>query len=336
MARLHVHHGIDSLSDLPPGVVLSIGNFDGLHRGHRAILSLAASLRGPAGVAVITFEPHPLTVLRPASAPPRLSPLPVKEALLSEAGVDHLVVLPPAPEVLGLTAEQFWSLVRDGARPAHVIEGESFSFGKNRGGTIQRLAQWTAENGVKLHVVNPVRVPLLDCHVVPVSSSLVRWLLLEGRVRDAAIALGRAYALQGTVVKGFQRGREIGIPTANLDCGEQLVPADGVYIGRAAVGGRTYPAALSIGTMPTFGQHQQQVEAHLIGFDGDLYGKRLCVEIVDWLRDQWKFPSVESLLVRMRVDVAMAEKRAAAEGVSEPIVSIAAASSSDSGAANNQ
>ena len=303
---MNTQHGLDALRRLPPGSVLSIGNYDGLHLGHREILGTASSLRAasPASrLAVATFEPHPLTVLRPDRAPPRLTTPDRKRDLLERAGVDEYVVLPPTPDVLNLTAEQFWQVLRDEARPAHLVEGESFNFGKGRGGSIDRLREWTAGSPVRLHVVPPVTVALLDLQVVPVSSSLVRWLVAHGRVRDAAVCLGRAYELVGPVVKGHQRGRLMGMPTANVDCGDQLVPADGVYAGRGEVDGRAYPVALSVGTMPTFGPNARQVEAHLIGFEGDLYGQTLRVEVLDWLREQRKFKGIGALKAQLAEDV---------------------------------
>jgi riboflavin kinase/FMN adenylyltransferase len=278
--------------------VISVGNFDGVHRGHAEILARATALRdGTPGakLAVVTFEPHPLTVLRPEAVPPRLSTAALKRDLLAKAGADVLVVLPPSPEVLNLAAEDFWAILRDEVRPAHMVEGGTFNFGKGRRGTIERLREWSEGTGVHLHVVPPVAVPLLDMRLMPVSSSLIRWLLANGRVRDAGICLARPYALEGEVIRGHERGRAIGVPTANLDCPEQMVPADGVYAGRCTVDGRTYPVALSIGTMPTFGENRRQVEAHLLNFSGDLYGRRLSVEVTDWVRDQWKFNGVEPL-----------------------------------------
>jgi riboflavin kinase/FMN adenylyltransferase len=304
---LKVFDGLEGLGAVPPGAVVSVGNFDGVHRGHQRILSTLAELkrqaRAPA-VVLITFEPHPNTVLRPEAAPPRLTPPALKGELLASHGADVLVNLPPAPEVLNLTAEQFWEILRDKVRPSHMVEGSSFNFGKGRGGTIRRLAEWAAASDVKLHVIDGVSVPLLDMTVASVSSSLIRWLLFNGRARDAAVCLGRPYVLEGTVVKGYQRGRSIGVPTANLDCAEQMVPDDGVYAARCSVGGRTYPAALSIGTMPTFGNElRRQVEAHLIGFDADLYGQELRVEILDWLRGQARFDGVEPLKAQIARDV---------------------------------
>ncbi len=299
-------NGLDGLAQLPPGAVLSIGNFDGVHLGHGRIIGDARAIVARAGapaLAVVTFEPHPLTVLRPEAVPPRLTPPALKHELIAAAGADFLVLLPPEPAVLGLTAEQFWAYLRDAVRPSHLVEGRSFTFGKNRGGTVDRLREWGAAADIGVNVVDPLSVPLLNLHVVPVSSSLVRWLLAHGRARDAAICLGRPYALEGEIVKGHQRGRTIGMPTANLRADAQLVPADGVYAGRCAVDGTTYPAALSIGTMPTFGENARQVEAHLVGFAGDLYGRTLRVQLLDWLREQWKMTSVDALKEQMARDV---------------------------------
>ena len=304
--------GIDGLRHLPPGAVVSIGNFDGIHLGHESILATMRSLRARSNapaLAVGTFEPHPLTVLRPEAVPPRLTPPALKNALLAERGVDVLVTLPPAPEVLDLSAERFWEILRDDVRPSHLVEGGTFNFGKGRRGTIQLLQQWAAGSGVRVQVIEPVSIALLDFTVVPVSSSLIRWLLFNGRVRDAAICFGRPFALEGPVIKGHQRGRALGMPTANLDCRDQLVPADGVSAGRCRVGGTDYAAAVSIGTMPTFGENQRQVEAYLLDFTGDLYGQVLRVELLDWVREQRKFGGVDALKARMAKDLEIVRDR---------------------------
>jgi len=306
---MQVLEGLEGLRRLAQGSVMSIGNFDGLHLGHRHILETAARLRANqpgARIAVVTFEPHPLTVLRPAAAPPRLSPLAIKRSLLESSGVDDLVILPPGRQVLDLTAERFWELLRDESKPAHLIEGPDFTFGKDRGGSIERLREWCAGSAVQLHVIDPVHVPLLDLEVVPVSSSLIRWLIRHGRVRDAAICLGRPYMLQGHVIEGYRRGRTIGVPTANLDTVDQLLPADGVYAGRCEVDGETYSAAVSIGVAPTFGESRRQIEAHLIGFGGDLYGRTIQLELIDWTRDQLRFPGIDALKAQLGRDVAVA------------------------------
>jgi riboflavin kinase/FMN adenylyltransferase len=302
---MEIVEGLDGLRATRPGAVIAVGNFDGVHRGHRKIVEVAASLREAGSQrVVVTFEPHPLTVLRPEKAPPRLTPPDLKREILAGLGVDRLVVLAPTSEVLNLSAEAFWAILRDGVRPRAMVEGQSFTFGKGRGGTVDKLREWSAATAVALHVVDPVEVVLLDLTVVPVSSSLIRWLLAHGRVRDAAICLGHPYTLEGRVVKGYQRGREIGVPTANLDCGGQMIPMEGVYAGRCSVEGQSYPAAVSIGRMETFGEGLRfQVEAHLIGFNGDLYDQTIRVEILDWGREQRRYDGLDALMTQIRRDV---------------------------------
>ena len=291
---------------------MSIGNFDGIHRGHARILETMRSLRHQspgAHMVAVTFEPHPLTVLRPELAPPRLTPPELKRALLEEAGVDDYVVLPPTRDVLGLSAEEFWSILKDDVRVSHLVEGHSFNFGKDRRGTIARLREWSSGTSVQLHIVDPVSVVLLDLRVAPVSSSLIRWLVAHGRVRDAAICLGRPYELVGRVVKGYQRGRTIGTPTINLDCGDQLIPADGVYAGRVSVHGVEHAAAVSIGNAPTFDDAKWQVEAHILDFDGDLYDRTIHLRVIDWLREQRKFRGLDELKAQIARDIADSRDR---------------------------
>lgn len=296
--------GIQGLRSLPPGCVLTIGNFDGVHVGHRAILARMREFDRAAPAAVVTFEPHPLTVLRPEQAPPRLTSLERKRELIESLGVEHYVTLPPNADVLNLTAEEFWAILRDDVRPSHIVEGLTFNFGKGRGGTIERLQAWAASTSIKVHRLDSETAVLSDRTVVPVSSSVIRWLLGYGRVEDAAICFGRAYELSGAVIKGFERGRQLGFPTANLDCGDQLVPADGVYAGCCVVDGQPYAAAVSIGTTPTFGDRRYQVEVHLLDFSGDLYGQTLDVTLPRWVRDQRKFPSVDHLRAQLSRDLA--------------------------------
>ena len=315
-------HGIDGLRKLPQGAIISIGNFDGIHLGHQRILQTAQkhALELQTSVAIVTFEPHPLTVLRPKLAPPRLT-LPQRKAeLLAQTGVKHLVILPPEPAVLNLTAEQFWHLLRDQVKPAWLVEGSSFNFGRGREGTIEKLKEWSQGSPVKLHIVEGVEATLLDLSIVAVSSSLIRWLISYGRARDAAICLGRPYELEGKVIEGHKRGQKIGVPTANLDCGDQLIPADGVYAGRCTHAGKTYSAAISIGTLPTFGEYARQVEVHLINFAGNLYGQTLRVEILDWLRDQRKFVGINALKNQLHKDISLTLSRYAGRGQGEGLL----------------
>ena len=303
---MQILHGLDGLLKVPKQSVMSVGNFDGVHLGHQRIFKTARDVAAQrkAELVFVTFEPHPLTVLRPQSVPPRLTPPDVKQALLQAEGADYLVVLPPEKSVLDLTAEDFWNILKDRIAVSDLVEGASFRFGRGALGTVPMLGQWSASSNVKLHVAESVQVSLLDLQIATVSSSVIRFLLAFGRVRDAAICLGRPHALSGTVQKGFARGKSLGVPTANLKCDDQLIPADGVYVGRCTVAGKNYPAAVSIGTMPTFGDNVRQIEAHLVGFHGDLYGATLSVEIVDWIRPQRAYGGIEPLKLQIQKDIA--------------------------------
>jgi riboflavin kinase/FMN adenylyltransferase len=306
MSSMKILNGLDGLKQLPPRSVLSIGNFDGVHLGHRRIISTAQSYAANTSpVALVTFEPHPLTVLHPNNVPPRLTPLSIKNELLANAGIDYLVELPPTQEILNTTAEDFFAILRDHVRPSHMIEGENFNFGKARQGTIHKLREWTASTDIQLHVIDPVSATLCDYTIAPVSSSLIRWLLSNGRVRDASRCLGRPYTLEGVVIPGFQRGRTIGTPTANLNLtSPQLLPPDAVYAAQCTVAGTTYPTAVSLGNLPTLGANlPHQLEAHLIGFTGDLYGQTLRVDLLDYLREQYKLPSLNHLKLQIARDL---------------------------------
>ena len=286
--------------------VISIGNFDGVHLGHQALLSRARELAGAGRVVAVTFEPHPAAVLHPETAPARLSGADQRRNRLLEAGADEVRELQPSPELLDMDAEAFISALLDdeGGFDA-VVEGPDFRFGRRRSAGIDTLHEIGSRRGFRVEVIQPRLVTLEDRSEVQVSSSLIRWLLQHGRVVDAAIALGRPYRLAGTVVSGDQRGRTLGYPTANLDHGDLLLPADGIYAGLAHLPeGSTRPAAVSIGTKPTFGTSVRIAEVHLIGHDGpvDDYGWTLQVELRKWLRDQTRFDDIDDLLKRIGLD----------------------------------
>ena len=307
---------------------MSVGNFDGVHLGHQRIFKTAREIAAArkAELVFVTFEPHPLTVLRPQAVPPRLTTPEMKQKLLEVEGANYLVILPPQKQVLDLTAEDFWKILHERAAVSDLVEGASFRFGRGARGSVKLLAEWSAQTNLhppelNLHVVESVQAPLLDLQLTPVSSSVIRFLLGHGRVRDAAICLGRPYVLSGSVQKGFSRGKALGVPTANLLCDGQLVPADGVYAGRCTLHNKQYPAAVSIGTMPTFGDNPRQIEAHLIGFDGDLYGKTIGVELLDWMREQRAFAGVEPLKIQINRDI-METRAAVGRDFARPIASV--------------
>ncbi len=300
-------NGLDQLAIARPGCAVTIGNFDGVHVGHQALLRAARRLAGPAkAVVAVTFDPHPMMVLRPEMAPPRLLPLDLKVAALKDAGADEVVVLKADAPVLELSADAFLAHL-SGLKPAAVVEGSNFVFGRNRTGTPLMLARWCEDIGAVFEQLPDVEVSLCDGSRVPVSSTLGRWLVARGRVRDAARVLGRAHQMAGVVMPGKRRGRTIGFPTANLESGDQVVPSEGVYAGRAkAADGQWYQAAISVGVNPTFGDQPLQVEVHFKDFDGDLYGQRLIVEMFEFLRGQRKFFGVEQLKAQLARDVEQA------------------------------
>jgi riboflavin kinase/FMN adenylyltransferase len=258
-------------------------------------------------VVVLSFDPHPRSVLQPSHALERLTTFATRRALLCEHGADEVVGLDPSNGLLGLTPEAFLKTVVDEHHPSFIVEGPDFRFGRDRAGTVQTLRDHEATGGFQTRVIDPVEAVLSDCAIVEVSSSLTRWMLNRGRVRDASLLLGRPYAVGGTVRSGARKGRSIGVPTANLDTGDVLLPADGVYAGRARLyGGREFVAAISVGTKPTFGDHPRVCEAHLLDFDGpvDHYEWAMELSFVEWLRDQVAFSGVEALRAQLRRDIA--------------------------------
>jgi riboflavin kinase/FMN adenylyltransferase len=305
MAILKLDH-----HDLPPagcrGGAVAVGNFDGVHRGHGALLAelrrQAKAVNGPA--VVLTFDPHPLQLLRPEQFMPVLTTVPDRAELLRQQGADEVLILRTTPELLHLSADQFFHEVVRGRLDARaMVEGPNFAFGRNREGTLERLQQLCAAAGVRLTIVPP-----LTLDGVMVSSSRVRDALLRGDVRGAAHFLGRPYRLRGRVGTGQRRGAKLGFPTANLEQIETLVPGNGVYAVRALHQGGAGPGAANVGPNPTFGEQARKVEVHLIGFQGDLYGQPLAVDFVERLRDTRPFAGVEELVAQLRKDVEQASR----------------------------
>jgi riboflavin kinase/FMN adenylyltransferase len=288
------------------GGALSVGNFDGVHRGHVALLEelrrQAGAVHGPA--VALTFDPHPLQLLRPDSYPPPLTTVADRARLLRAHGADHVVILGTTHDFLRLTAEEFFERVVRGYFEARaMVEGESFGFGRGRSGNVTTLAELCRRAGLGLVVVPPV-----DVGGVAVSSSRVRAALQRGAVREAAECLGRPYRLTGTVEAGQRRGAGLGFPTANLGRTQTLIPGDGVYAVRADRDGTRWPGAANIGPNPTFGENARKVEVHLIGFQGDLYGQELSVDFLDRLRDTRPFGGINELVAQLRADVERARE----------------------------
>lgn len=290
------------------GGALTVGNFDGVHRGHQALLAeltrQARTVKGPA--VALTFDPHPLCLLRPENCPPLLTTVAQRIDLLHRHGADLVLILRTNHAMLNVSAREFFERVlRDQIRPRVMVPGFNFAFGHNREGTVARLAEFCREAHIGFVQVEPAQVG-----GETISSSRIRAALGAGDVRLAAVLLGRPYTLDGSVVKGQQRGQKLGFPTANLEGIETVLPANGVYAGRARVGEQDWPAALNIGANPTFGEDARKIEAHLIGFDGDLYGQKLGVEFIERLRETRPFGSVQELVAQLQKDVAEARRLA--------------------------
>jgi riboflavin kinase/FMN adenylyltransferase len=289
------------------GGVVCIGNFDGVHLGHATLIAearrQALALHGPA--VALTFDPHPLDLLRPDLSVPVLTTTADRCRLLHELGADHVVVLRTTPGLLGLRAAEFFDkVVRQRLAARALVEGENFGFGRGREGNIQTLGQLCSEAGLTLTIVPALRVDGAE-----VSSSRVRTALGRGAVEEAGVLLGRPYRLHGTVGTGARRGQTIGFPTANLERLLTLAPGDGVYAVRAfTAGGGSWPAAANLGTNPTFQDEGRKIEVHLIGYHGDLYGQPLAVDILRRLRDTRRFAGVAELVDQLKQDVATAER----------------------------
>lgn len=310
---VRVVHGLDAVGASHDGSVLLIGNFDGVHRGHQQLIAQGALFAAPAAVplVVLTFEPHPLSILNPTQAPPRLTPLEEKREVLAQLGVAVMVVALTSPELLAIEANRFLEMIVERFRPLHVVEGATFRFGRGRQGTPQLLRDAGERLGFRASIIEPVTLQIDGGRTLPVSSSSIRKHLAEGNVQAAAQCLARPYGLRGTVVRGAGRGAGLGFPTANIGRIEQLVPGDGVYAGSARVGSGKWLAGISIGTNPTFGGSARQVEAHLLDFDGGLDDQSIRLEFGVRLRDQRKFGSADELKRQIALDVQAVRAHAA-------------------------
>ncbi len=303
---------------------ITIGAFDGVHLGHQALIRAARSAAGDGGrVLVLAFEPHPLRMIRPREVPGRLSSFPQRRRWLMEAGADDVVALEPTPEFLSRSPRDFLEWLCAEHAPGVIVEGADFRFGRDRAGSVETLRQHERIYGYRTVVVDDVEAALGDHSLVRVASSLIRWLVGHGRVRDAALLLGRPYELECEVVHGDGRGGSaLGVATANLDHGRYLLPADGIYTGTATdPDGVACPAAISVGTKPTFGKHPRVCEAHLVDFDGraDEYGWKIKLEIHDWLRDQIAFENADLLVEQIHRDIARVRRETGASARKPPV-----------------
>jgi riboflavin kinase/FMN adenylyltransferase len=297
---------IDSGTEVPHRVqaaYVAVGNFDGVHYGHRQLIARLKANSAAHGVPAValTFDPHPVVLLRPEAAPMPLVWTERKAALLEESGADAVVVFATGPWLLGLTAREFFEQVIIGRFHARgMVEGPNFVFGRDRGGNGALLATWCQAAGLDFEELEPMQ--LGDQFV---SSSRIRHYLDEGRVGIAAELLGRPHRIRGIVSPGAGRGAGLGFPTANLKAIDTMLPGDGVYaaLARFEGMGRPCPAACHIGPNISFGETARSVEAHLLDFEGDLYGRMLEVDFIERLRPTRAFAGVSDLLAQIRADV---------------------------------
>lgn len=292
------------------GGYASIGNFDGVHRGHQAMLNTLISRSRSDGVpaVAVTFDPHPIALLRPEATPPPLTSIEYRAELLGRYGVDVTIVIPTDRQLLALTAEEFFDrVVRGELHAKGLVEGPNFFFGRNRSGNVTVLRSLCAAHGLSFDVVPPVTV---DEQLV--SSSVIRSLIESGDIGHAVRLLGHPYRISGTVGRGDERGRTLGFPTANLFDVPTLTPANGVYAALASITEGRRAAAVNVGPNPTFGEAVRKIEVHILDFEGDLYDQALAVDFVDRVRDVKRFASVEELQGQLEQDVAVVRAQMAA------------------------
>jgi len=285
---------------------LAIGTFDGVHLGHQAILRelITGAHAEHVPAVVLTFDPHPVAVLRPDKAPPTLTDAEERAALFEQLGVDIVITHPFNQEVAALPARTFLTRLKQRLTFTHFWVGYDFAMGHNREGNIPALHQIGEDLGYQLHVVGPV-----NYSGEIISSSQIRALLAEGRVQEASELLGRPYQLSGHVIEGAKRGRTIGIPTANLAIKSgRAIPHRGVYACHAHVNGKSWKAVANIGLRPTFENDTPSltIEAHLLDFANDLYGQLMNLDFISRLREEQKFSGVEALIAQIQQDIKQA------------------------------
>jgi riboflavin kinase/FMN adenylyltransferase len=294
--------GVETIPTKWGRCVVTIGVFDGVHRGHQLIIGRAVERARELGIPslVLTFDPHPIEVVRPGSHPPLLTGQRYKADLVEELGVDVFCVLPFTTAFMRLTAEEFvHSVLVEKLHASAVIVGENFRFGHKGGGTVASLTEDGQRFGFTVE-----GFPLQGSGQTRWSSTYIRSCVAAGDMQAAAEALGREHRIHGVIVRGDQRGRKIGYPTANLEpLPWSAVPADGIYAGRLVRGQQKLPAAISIGTNPTFAGTDRRVEAFVLDFDQDVYGEHVGLEFVAKLRDTERFDSVDALTAQMAIDV---------------------------------
>jgi len=298
--------GLEQLTGPPRETVLTIGNFDGAHRGHQRIFSLVVHEAQQIGgtPVLVTFLPHPAKVLKPESAPLMISTREQRYKMFADAGIEIAVVIPFTQEFSRTPAEQFVEqILLPRFNPRKIIIGIPFRFGHQRAGDVELLQSLGARLGFHAEGVGEV-----DIDGQTISSTRIRRALLAGDIREGNRMLGAPFELVGDVVRGARRGASLNFPTANLEAENELVPANGVYVTRLRHGDRLLDSVTNVGTRPTFGTSARGVETHVLDFDGELYGERIGLQFLDRLRDEARFPTPEALMQQIRKDVLQARE----------------------------
>jgi riboflavin kinase/FMN adenylyltransferase len=295
------------------GAIIALGNFDGFHRGHQAVVAHAvAKARAEGRPAIVaTFDPHPVRLFVPDAPPFRLTTLDQRERLFRAAGADAMLVFHFDRALASRSAEEFVAMLADDFGAAGVVTGEDFTFGKGRAGNIDVLRDLGAKLGLSAQAVAPV----LDEHGEVISSSRIRDALMAGDCATATRLLSRPFAIEGEVIHGDKRGRTIGFPTANMELGPYLRPAYGIYAVRLRLpDGQVKGGAANLGIRPTFDPPKELLETYVFDFAGDLYGRTIEVELVERLRGEEKFEGLDALVAQMDDDVTRARAILATEG----------------------
>jgi riboflavin kinase/FMN adenylyltransferase len=299
---MRILHSIDELGEIGDLVVLAAGVFDGVHLGHQAVLRTAQSAaREIGGTAVaLTFDPHPAAVLRPSEVPQLLTSTESKLSLFESLGIENTLVVRFDADFAATEASDFiLQLTRATPHLAGICIGRGWMFGKNRSGNASLLREMGQGNGFFTTEVEPFKIG-----DAVVSSTLIRKALLEGDLRSAETMLGRNYSLSGVVLPGAQLGRKLGFPTANLGLNNELLPPNGVYVVRVNVSGQSLNGVANLGTRPTVGDDSKRaLEVHILDFAGDLYGQKIDVQFLEFLRPEIPFQNVDALKIQISKDV---------------------------------
>lgn len=296
---MRIFRSLEEIRDLE-GCVVTVGNFDGVHRGHLRLLEVLRNTADQLGLpaVVMTFDPHPTVVLRGVQPGP-INWLERKLGLLSQNGVDAVLAYPTDRRLLALTPEAFfYEVLVERLRARAIVEGQDFRFGQDRAGDVEVLRKLAEKEGMSCSIVPP-----FEWAGAPVSSSRIRDCLMRGAVAEAAELMSRPFRTCGEVVRGAGRGTSLGFPTANLERVRTLLPQPGIYAGAVPLGSQVYPAAISLGGNPTFDEEQLKLEVYIIDFTGNLYGQDLQVDFLEYLRDIKRFASAQELIAQMSDDI---------------------------------